>query len=137
MIKPFPLFLVAEDDPEDQFLFQDAIDEECPPEVKVDFVWDGIELIDYLKSCAKSLSQEPKLVILDLNMPRKDGRAALQEIKADPRLAGIPVVVLTNSINPMDDRFCQEQGAAGFYHKPNTMNEFKEMVRCLCCDYTG
>lgn len=132
-----PLLLIAEDDPDDQFLIQDAIKTGCPPHIEAYFAWDGEQLVQYLTENAHNHSNRPKLVVLDLNMPRKDGRAALQEIKADPRLADVPVAVLTTSINPADARFCHEQGAVGYFRKPPSMNELRKILSDLCQDYLG
>ena len=129
-----PFLLVAEDDPDDQFLIQDAIAKACPPELETCFVWDGFELVNLLlekdNGCGK-----PDLIVLDLNMPRKDGRTALQEIRANPELASIPVVVLTTSNNDADVQYCQQYGVAGYYRKPGSLNEFRKIISGLCSDY--
>jgi CheY-like chemotaxis protein len=130
-----PLLLVAEDDPDDQLLIQDAIDVSCPPETETHFVWDGVELIDYLQDKIKNQDPKPDLVLLDLNMPRKDGRAALREIKTDPSLASIPVAVLTTSTNDRDARYCQQYGVIGYFRKPGSMTELREIMQGLCTGY--
>lgn len=126
--------LIAEDDPDDQLLFQDAIEVACPQDIETRFVWDGVELLDVLRGMTDANSQ-PDLVVLDLNMPRKDGRTALQEIKADAGLAGIPVVVLTTSSFDADINFCQHYRVAGFYRKPSSISELQEIFIKLCTDY--
>jgi CheY-like chemotaxis protein len=130
-----PLLLVAEDDPDDQILLQLAIDAACSPGIVADFVWDGAELIDYLRGRERPAAKKPDLVLLDLNMPRKDGRTALKEIKADPSLEDVPVAVLTTSSSPDDAQFCQDCGVVGYYRKPSTETELVEIMRGLCRDY--
>ncbi len=87
----------AEDDADDRKLTQEALDESRVVN-ELRFVEDGEELMDYLRHKGKYTdsieSPRPGLILLDLNMPRKDGREALQEIKADPDLRRIPVVVM-------------------------------------------
>jgi CheY-like chemotaxis protein len=94
------IILYAEDDPEDRMLVEDAM-EESRLANELHFVEDGEELVDYLHRRGKftELSNRPLpgLILLDLNMPRKDGREALEEIKAEPNLRRIPIVVLTTS----------------------------------------
>jgi len=68
-------------------------------------------------------------------MPGKDGRTALRELKADPNLASIPVVVLTTSHNEADLKYCQNYGVAGYYRKPGSMGELKEIIYSLCTNY--
>ena len=129
-----PLLLIAEDDPDDQLLIQDAIDKSCPPEIDIYFVWDGVELIDFLQKKGKGASR-PDLLLLDLNMPRKDGRDALREIKTDPDLASIPVAILTTSTNERDAQYCQQYGVVGYFRKPGSMTELNEIISGLCMDY--
>jgi CheY-like chemotaxis protein len=129
------MLLVAEDDPDDQLLIQNAIDESCPPETRTHFVWDGVELIDYLQEGVQNRASRPDLVLLDLNMPRKDGRVALHEIKTDPVLASIPIAVLTTSTNDRDAQYCQKYGVVGYFRKPGSMTELREIIGGLCTDY--
>lgn len=133
-MKTQPLLLVAEDDPDDQLLIQDAVDGSCPPNLKTHFVWDGVELIEFLQDKVQEAGK-PGLLLLDLNMPRKDGRIALREIKTDPELASIPVAVFTTSTNDRDAQYCQQYGVVGYYRKPGSMTELKEIIGGLCMDY--
>ncbi|RPI27217.1 MAG: response regulator [Chloroflexota bacterium] len=130
-----PLLLVAEDDPDDQVLIQDMLAIACPQEFEALFVWDGVELIDYLRKQEESQTRMPALVLLDLNMPRKDGRAALREMKSDPALADIPVVVLTTSNSPTDIEYCEQYGVARYCRKPSSITELREILGGLCTDY--
>lgn len=124
--------LIAEDDPDDQLLFRDAIAVVCAPTLETHFVLDGFELLNFLKTNA---GYRPGLVILDLNMPGKDGRTALREIKMDPNLANIPVVVLTTSHDEADLQYCLDYGVLEYYSKPGSMGELKEIFRRLCTTY--
>ena len=119
------LILMADDDPDDRVLVKDAL-AECGAEPgllnAMRFVGDGEELMDYLlrrgdyaepDSCPR-----PDLILLDLNMPRKDGREALKEIRDDPDLRRIPIVVFTTSRADTDIRKVYELGANSFITKP-------------------
>src|ERR1041385_5214544 len=94
--------LVADDDADDRAFTKEAL-EECRLANDVRFVEDGEDLMDYLRHQGKfakrssNSSPRPGLILLDLSMPRKDGREAIREIKADPGLRTIPIVVLTTS----------------------------------------
>jgi CheY-like chemotaxis protein len=92
--------LIAEDDPDDQLLCQDAM-AQSKAEYAIKFVENGQEVMDYLRNTGSfegaNKAPRPSLIILDLNMQKKDGRQALKEIKADPDFRSIPVVVLTTS----------------------------------------
>jgi CheY-like chemotaxis protein len=96
------LILMAEDDSDDQLLVRDAF-AETGFDVDLKFVPNGVELMDYLRQkngySRHVDAPRPGLIILDLNMPRKDGREALREIKADAQLRRIPVVILTSFIS--------------------------------------
>ncbi len=115
------VILMADDDADDRLLAKDALNE-CKITNALHFVENGEELLDYLRQEGKyaSLANTPRpgLILLDLNMPRKDGREALQEIKADPRLRSIPVVVLTTSKAETDISRIYELGANSFITKP-------------------
>jgi CheY-like chemotaxis protein len=115
------LILMAEDDTDDQLLVQEAF-AECGVKEQLRFVADGEELLDYLMQrgqYASALSApRPGLVLLDLNMPRKDGREALREIRAHPDLRQVPIVVFTTSRADTDIRQVYELGANSFITKP-------------------
>lgn len=115
--------LFAEDDPDDRMLTRDAL-HESRLRNDLRFVEDGEELMDYLHRRGKhtdpASSPRPGLILLDLNMPKKDGREALQEIKADPDLRQIPVVVLTTSTAEEDIRRTYDLGANSYITKPVT-----------------
>jgi CheY-like chemotaxis protein len=126
--------LMAEDDPEDRMITQDGF-EESKLANDLRFVEDGEELMDYLYRRGKysdpELSPRPGLILLDLNMPRKDGREALVEIKADPRLRSIPVVVLTVSKAEEDILRSYDTGANSYITKPVTFAGLVEALKAL------
>jgi CheY-like chemotaxis protein len=123
--------LLVEDDPDDIYLIGEAIDE-CQLEAKVFIVQDGEELMDFLNHRGKFTEVEnyphPNLILLDLNMPRKDGREALREIKADPTFRSIPVVILTTSTSGKDLENMYALGASGFVTKPTSFSGLRETI---------
>jgi len=131
--KPITI-LYADDDAEDRMLVRDAWAENRLAN-QLHFVEDGEELMDYLRRRGQytHLSGEPLpgMILLDLNMPRKDGREALQEIKADPRLRSIPVVILTTSKADEDILRAYDLGVNSFILKPVTFDSLVEITRTL------
>ncbi len=113
--------VVADDDPDDRMFMREAL-EEIRLANDLKFVVDGEELMEYLQCRGKysdlSTDTRPGLILLDLNMPRKDGREALKEIKADPLLRHIPVVVLTTSRAEEDIFRTYDLGVSSFITKP-------------------
>jgi CheY-like chemotaxis protein len=128
------LLLVAEDDPDDQYFFQEAVNVVCPQDVEVHFFLDGAQLLKRLQVGARN-PQTRNLVVLDLNMRVKDGRSTLRELKADPAFTDIPVVVLTTSDSVEDIEYCKSCGAAGYFRKPGSIVELVKIVRNLYQDY--
>ena len=132
-IKPITI-LMADDDPDDRLLAKSAF---AASHLANDlrFVVDGQELVDYLwhrgKYADPALSPRPGLILLDLNMPRKDGREALSEIKADPELQTIPVVVLTTSKADEDIYRSYAIGASSFITKPVSFEGLVDVVRTV------
>ncbi len=124
--------LMAEDDADDRLLVRDAF-EESHVANDLHFVENGVELLDYLRKQGKYQDEHdlPDLILLDLNMPRKDGREALREIKADPKLRHIPVVVLTTSKGEDDILHSYDMGAAGYITKPVTFEALIEITKGL------
>jgi CheY-like chemotaxis protein len=131
--KPITI-LYADDDAEDRMLVKDAW-EESRLANELHFVEDGEELLEYLRRKGKYAdlagSPLPGMILLDLNMPRKDGREALQEIKADPRLRSIPVVVLTTSKAEEDILKAYDLGVNSFILKPVTFDSLVEITKAL------
>jgi len=124
--KPFTIVL-ADDDADDRLLAAEAL-EEARIANPVRFVRDGEELMKFLRNEAEP---RPGLVLLDLNMPRKDGREALAEIKSDPALRDIAVVVLTTSQAEEDIAQVNSLGAQDFISKPVTFDGLVEVMRTL------
>lgn len=126
--------LMAEDDPDDRFLAQEAL-EEARLANDLHFVENGEELMDYLYNrgeyAALENSPVPGLILLDLNMPRKDGRQALREIKADRDLRRIPVVVLTTSKAEEDILRSYDMGASAYITKPVTFESLVGVMRAV------
>ncbi len=126
--------VVADDDPDDRMLTKDALDE-CRLANAVDFVEDGEELLDYLNRRGKyshlAKTPLPGLILLDLNMPRKDGREALKEIRQDPALRRIPIVVLTTSKAEEDILRTYELGVNSFIIKPVTFESLVDIVKTI------
>jgi CheY-like chemotaxis protein len=128
------IVLMADDDEDDQMFAQDAFEESRLPH-HLTFVNDGEALIEYLKGCLESDGPShtllPDLILLDLNMPRKDGREALREIKENPRLRHIPVVVLTTSSSDGDVFRSYDIGANSYITKPVTFDSLVEVLDTL------
>ena len=125
-----PLIVIAEDDADDQFLFQTAF-EENGLTFQIEFVHNGVELISYLDSCKVSGDHNdlPSLIILDLNMPKKDGREVLKEIKDHPVYKIIPVIIFTTTKNEMEVRRCYELGANSYIVKPVSFDGLLNIIR--------
>lgn len=126
--------LMADDDPDDCMLAREALAESRLAN-ELYFVKDGEELLDYLyhrgKYTEPESSPRPGLILLDLNMPKKDGREVLKEIKADPHLRQIPVLVLTTSQAEEDIHYSYDLGANSFITKPVTFSSLIEVMRTL------
>jgi CheY-like chemotaxis protein len=126
--------LMAEDDSDDRLLVKDAM-AESRWEGDLRFVENGEELLDYLlhrgKYSPPAIAPRPGLILLDLNMPKKDGREALREIKADGELRRIPVVVLTTSKAGTDIGGMYDLGANSFVAKPIQFEALVNAMRVL------
>lgn len=128
------VILMADDDEEDRMFTQKALTES---RLANDLHWveDGEELLDYLRRLGDytdpAQSPRPHVILLDLNMPRMSGREALEQIKADPALRHIPVVVLTTSEEEEDVFRSYELGANSFITKPVTFAGLVQVMRSL------
>jgi CheY-like chemotaxis protein len=122
--------LIAEDDEDDYTLIIDAI-KSSQNKCQVNWVRDGEELLEYLNS-TKDLGvgnkKDPDIILLDLNMPKKDGREALEEIKSHSQFKNIPVIVLTTSQAKMDIQKVYDLGANSFIQKPFKYADFSSMM---------
>jgi CheY-like chemotaxis protein len=132
-IKPI-VILIAEDDAEDRMLVKDALDESRLAN-DLRFVENGEELLNYLlnknKYENKTENPLPGLILLDLNMPKMDGREALREIKKHPQLKVIPIVVLTTSQAEEDVLRTYDLGVSSFITKPVTFASLVDIMRTL------
>jgi two-component system response regulator len=126
--------LMADDDPDDRQLTKEAF-EEARLANDLRFVEDGEELMDYLlrrgKYVEPASSPRPAILLLDLNMPKKDGREALKEIKSDPRLRQIRVIVMTTSKAEEDVFRSYDISATSFITKPVKFDALVEVVKAL------
>lgn len=128
------VILLAEDDADDRMLVTRVLEKELLVS-DVRTVWNGEELMDYLLCKGKYKDPEdsprPALILLDLNMPRKDGREALQEIKSNPDLKTIPVVVLTTSNSEMDVEQSYRAGVNAYITKPARFADLTSAFKVL------
>lgn len=126
--------LMADDDEDDRLLTKDAFVESHIAN-PLYFVKDGEELMDYLlrrgEYADPATSPRPGIILLDLNMPRKDGREALEEIKANPDLCRIPVIILTTSKAEEDIIRSYNLGANSFITKPVTFHRLVEVLKTV------
>jgi CheY-like chemotaxis protein len=125
--------LLADDDPDDRVMARDALAESMLTN-PLATVEDGEELMEYLTGTGRYADAQPPrpgIILLDLNMPRKDGRQALQEIKSDPSLRRIPVVVLTTSKAEEDILRSYDLGVNSFITKPVTFEQLVQVMQSL------
>src|SRR5579862_3890346 len=130
-----PVCLLFTDDDENDFVLLSCAARRAQLPVPVCWVKDGRELLAYLRrqgpySVAIAYPQ-PALILLDLNMPRRNGREALQEIRNDPSLRSLPVVILTTSKAPEVIQLTYEAGANSFITKPVEFQRLVEIVQVL------
>jgi CheY-like chemotaxis protein len=128
--------LIADDDPDDRLLIKDALDE-CGIRSTVSFVRNGQELLDYLGNCKDDPGAEasgpcPVLIMLDLNMPIKDGREALKEIKSNPSYCRIPILVLTTSSDRDSIVECYALGANSYIVNPRNFMLLVDAMDVVC-----
>jgi len=128
------VILIADDDEDDRLMAKEALEENRLAN-EVRFVVDGEDLMDYLrgrgKYSAAGSAPRPGLILLDLNMPKKDGRESLAEIKADPKLRQIPVIVLTTSKAQEDIFRTYDLGVNSFITKPVSFTALVEVMKTL------
>jgi two-component system response regulator len=122
--------LIAEDDPDDRFLIKKAFEENKAGET-VHFVDNGIKALEYLKKIQEENHSYPNLIILDLNMPFKNGKEVLKEIKEDVVLKKIPVVIFSTSSNESVIDKCYELGANTYIIKPISFEQLLKVVERL------
>jgi CheY-like chemotaxis protein len=125
---------MADDDEDDRLIVREALDE-AKLANDVRFVVDGEDLMDYLRHDGAytdaGCAPRPDLILLDLNMPRKDGREALREIRSDVGLRQIPVVILTTSQEERDVKKMYDLGANSFIVKPVSFEGLVDTMKSL------
>lgn len=129
-VKRCPVILLADDDADDRLLVEEAL-AEAGVSSELHFAEDGEDLLSYLKGERDSEQPTPRpdLILLDLNMPLKDGREALRDIRADATLRPIPVVVFTTSKADTDIRQMYDLGANSFITKPSAFADLVELMK--------
>ncbi|SPJ13848.1 Response regulator receiver protein [Syntrophobacter sp. SbD2] len=132
---PSLIVLMADDDEDDCLLVESAF-KEMDLAYELRFVGDGRELLDYLYNEGDFSDLEkyprPNLILLDLNMPRIDGREALAIIKSDPQLNNIPILILTTSGEERDIALAKRAGASAFLSKPEAFADLTDMLSKFC-----
>lgn len=125
--------LMTDDDSDDRLLALLAF-KKLNAAHSIDFVTNGEELIDYLNVRVNSGSELPDLILLDLNMPKMDGREALKLIMADPKLKQLEILILSTSTSEKDKQYVLSLGARGYIIKPTNQTELIEIFRKICDD---
>lgn len=128
-LDPFEL-LIADDDPDDRFMILRALGR-CRETLAVHAVRDGIEVMEQLQALRAAGLPLPRLLLLDLNMPRMDGREVLAALKADAGLRALPVVVLSTSVEAEDLQHAYADGATSFISKPDGFAQLVTTMRTL------
>lgn len=118
--------LMADDDADDRFLVQAAF-EDNKIEQKLLFFEDGEQLLDHLQD--ESIQGITRFILLDLNMPKRDGRDVLRTLKADQQLSTIPVIVFSTSKAPDDINSSYKLGANSYVVKPSSYEHLKEVIQ--------
>jgi chemotaxis family two-component system response regulator Rcp1 len=121
--------LMVEDDPDDVFLTREAL-RASRLRMNLQVVGDGVEAMRYLRA-SRDEHRPPSLVLLDLNLPRMDGREVLMDIKGDPSLAHIPVVILTTSQAEEDIAVSYRRHANCYISKPVDIDQFRSVVASI------
>lgn len=117
--------LLVEDSSTDAFLIQEAL-RQVAFDHHVEVVTDGVQALERLRTGSR-----PDLMLLDLNLPRKDGREVLAEVKSDPELRSIPVIVLTTSSAPPDVAFAYKHHANSYVRKPLGLDRLVESAAAI------
>jgi len=117
------LIVIADDDNDDQYFMSEALKNSSFAGA-ISCVDDGEKLLEYLKDSPS----KPGLILLDLNMPFKDGYQTLTELKSNPSLKNIPTVILTSSSSVEDEKECYRRGCDKFYRKPMSLNDYQQIA---------
>ncbi len=124
------LILIAEDDADDRYLLQSAFEENGYSD-KLVFVENGVELLDFLHQIDGNLVKLPRFILLDLNMPKKDGREVLKEIKQNQYFKQIPIIIFSTTNNEQEMKRCYELGANSYITKPNSFENLIKTVAAV------
>lgn len=122
--------LIAEDDADDRFLLQTAFAENDFGDT-LHFVENGIELLSFLEHILDKQNDLPIFILLDLNMPKKDGREALKDLKNNSRLKDIPVIIFSTTNNESEMRRCYDLGANSYITKPSNFKSLLKTIAAL------
>ena len=125
------LNIILVEDNEDHFFLIEEVFKHAQLKVNLHRVRNGFELMTYLHKNVLL----PDLILLDLNMPRKGGRAVLQELKATPKYQHIPIVILTTSRYDNDRTECEKLGAEAFISKPTSFDDFVTVIKLAIAPY--
>jgi CheY-like chemotaxis protein len=122
--------LIAEDDADDRFLMQKALDE-LGEDIKIEFVENGVELLEHLNGIKdqKLGGVYPKFILLDLNMPKMDGREVLKNIKNHDEFRKIPVIIFSTTKNQLEVKRCYDLGANTYIVKPVNFDSLVETIQ--------
>lgn len=127
--------LVVEDDPDDRLLLLEAFAEnKLSHDLRM--VSDGEELMEYLTHCGRyadpGSAPRPALILLDLNMPKRDGREVLKQIRSHPKLSSVPVVIMSTSRERADILNAYKMGVSSFITKPLSFEKLVDMIGTFC-----
>jgi chemotaxis family two-component system response regulator Rcp1 len=128
-MRPLRILLV-EDSPSDVRLLKEAVRGTAFP-LQITVAQDGVEAMDYLHQTETGLTPRPDLVLLDLNLPRKNGREVLAEVKGSPELKQIPVIVMTSSRSDEDIAEAYALNANSYITKPGNLHDFIGVIRAM------
>ncbi len=125
-----PLILIAEDDPADRDLIKRAL---ADTSVEIEIVRDGVEIVEHMANSLRdgSSKQRPDLVILDLNMPRLDGKAVLEQLRKHSLAKQIPVVMFSSSNREDDIKDCYKLGCSSYVVKPTDLEPFMTSLNLI------
>lgn len=131
-IEHTPYILIGEDDADDRFLLRNAFEENGFKD-ELRFAENGVELLAQLQAIPDDDPEAafPRFILLDLNMPKKDGREVLREIKSSQRFRGIPIVIFSTTNNEVEMKRCYELGANSYITKPNSFDSLLKTVASL------
>ena len=136
-MKSEPELLLIDDNPADTDLTAEILSK-CKKKFHVNVVSDGAQAMSFLRHQGNyAEAPTPDLLVLDLNLPRKDGRRVLAELKSDPKLSKIPVVVFTTSEADCDVMRSYELGANCYLRKPGNLVDFVEAVQAMADFWLG